>query len=540
MLVGATASIISKATTPQERINKNVMDMLSTVESPSEELIWPVRCLMKMAVVRNCLPSTILMLNATLPNELRWRAPKLRGLASAKRPSLGLFLALVDIILESADEATRYFLNMLDEESGSSYWDSIDDDTKLVLCLVSIRGKHRILLEPECRQWALSRLKQVIEAPSEPIYNDEDSPLPNGWLDEVVTGSFRNAGCDIGLGIDSVVMPCSSPKSESLSNGEISCYRQDMICAQNLIVPQQQTGGLDFDLLIASFLVLVRRGCDWREQTTSTQTLLNIVCDMAGAKTISGFEPKFVFDAATTMRHCALSENVQAAAFLIGGRKGLVLECADLVVTGTIGMAMRDAEIALFNGSLSELRGTVATVYERTTRQDGSPFTPDSSHQHLLWLLDKHVLNVQTYGEFESLSRVGMINPVCAGRICFRAWYCLTYPTILNKSTEWLEGWLRRKLELNSGKSPRRLACAALVRVLLWADETEGLELKDSDDEPLLAGLMEFDGRFMAELAQACCGLIQSIPPHLAEEVMSSFGGSNMYSFEMSLVNSAH
>ena len=99
---------------------------------------------------------------------------------------------------------------------------------------------------------------------------------------------------------------------------------------------------------------------------------------------------------------------------------------------------------------------------------------------------------------------------------------------------------MRHKLELTKETSPRRLACAALVRTLLWADEAAELDLGDGgDDEPLLAAVLGFDGRFMAELAQACCGLIQSIPPHLAEELMSSFGGSNMFSFEASLINSA-
>ncbi|KAL7543993.1 hypothetical protein ACHAXR_013438 [Thalassiosira sp. AJA248-18] len=537
MLVGATASVVSKDGTPQHKFNKNdnIVDMLSTVESPSEDLIWPVRCLVKMAVVRNCLPSTILMLNATIPNELRWRAPKSRGLAAAPRPSLGLFLALVDIILESTDEATRYFLNMMDEETGLPYWNSIDDDTKLALSLVSIRGRHVLLLEPEVRAWALCRLKQEIESPTDSAYNVEGPFLPDGWLKEVVTGAFCNAGCDIGLGFDAMLITNSTSKSEPSNNIEVACYRQDMLRVRDLLVPQQDSGGLDFDLLIAALLILACRGHGWREQF-STQTLLDTVCDMAGRKTIG--EPKFVFDGATVMRQCALAENLQAAAFLIGGKKGLVLECADLVVSN-LALTVKDAEIALLLGSLAELKGTVAPVYEGKPLQEETIFEPNVSHQHLMWLLDKHVLTVQTYGEFDSSSHTtGGVNPVFAGRVCFRAWYCLTHPLILSSSAKWLEGWLRRKLELSSGKSPRRLACAALVRTLLWADETEGLDLNDGDEEHLLAAVVEFDGRFMAELAQACCGLIQSIPPHLAEELMSSFGSSNMYPFESSLINS--
>jgi leucyl-tRNA synthetase len=97
---------------------------------------------------------------------------------------------------------------------------------------------------------------------------------------------------------------------------------------------------------------------------------------------------------------------------------------------------------------------------------------------------------------------------------------------------------LRKKIDLNSGKSTKKLACAALVRALLWADELDDLDSTDSDEEILLATMIGFESRFMAELAQACCGLIQSIPPHLAEEIMSSLGSSNIISFDSSLINS--
>lgn len=533
MLVGATASVLGNEPTSQKKMRKieNVIDMLPSVESPSEEQIWPVRCLIKMAVVRKCLPSAMLMLNATIPNELRWRAPKSRGLSSAPRPSLGLFLALADLILESTEEATRYLLNMMDEETGLPYWFSIGEDTKLALSLISIRGKHIMLQEPEVREWALGRLKEEIESPTDAC-NMESAGLHDGWLKEVVTGAFCNAGCDIGLGLDTTLTSNSTPPPES----EFVCYRQDMLRIRDSLVPQQQSGGLDFDLLIAALLVLARRGHGWRSRIP-TMALLNCVCDMAGRPT--DFEPKFVFDGATVMRQCALTDNLQAAAFLVGGKQGLVLECADIVVSN-LSMTVKDAEIALFRGSLSDLRGTVMHIYEGVNlKEESLIFTPDASHQHLTWLLEEHVLNVHTYGEFDSPSRTGKITPVFAGRVLFRAWCCLTDPCILSSSANWLEGWLRRKLELWNGKSPRRLACAALVRILLWGDETEDLDLSDRGDEPLLAVVMGFDGRFMAELAQACCGLIQSIPPHLAEELMSSFGGSNLYSFEASFIDSA-
>ncbi|KAL7553160.1 hypothetical protein ACHAWF_016409 [Thalassiosira exigua] len=536
MLVGVIASAVSNEPNPSHKVNKNVniVDMLSAVESPSEDLIWPIRCLMKMAVVRKCLPSAILLINATIPNELRWRAPKSRGLASAPRPPLGLFLSIVEIILESTEDATRLLLDMTDEESGLSYWFSIDDDTKLAACLLSVRGKYVLLREPEVRAWVLERLKEEIETLTGYPF------LPDGWLKEIVTGAFCNAECDISLGLDAMLMRCSTSESES-SHGvdEVVCYRKDMLRVRDFLIPKHHSGGLDFDILIPALLILVHRNLEWRDSQLSTQTLLNTVCDMTGQQTI--VEPMYVLDGATLMRQCALSKNVQAAAFLVGvgSRKGLILECADLIVSA-LAMSMRDVEISLFIGSLTELKRNMVVIHEgMEPPPELEKFTPSGNHQHILWLLEEHILKVQTYGEFDYSSKKysGKLSPVFAGRVCFRAWYCLTHPSILSTSAKWLEEWLRLKLELSGGESPKRLACAALVRTLLWADETEELDLSDGDDEPLLAILIGFDGRFMAELARACCGLIQSIPPHLAEELMSSHGGSHVYSFDTSFID---
>jgi hypothetical protein len=533
MLVGTAVSAVSREPAPNLQLNtfENIVDMISNVEIPGDEVIWPVRCLIKMAVVRKCLPTAIMMLNATIPNELRWRAPKSRGLSPFPRPSLGLFLALVGIILESTEEATRYLLNMTDEDSGLHYWFSINDDTRLALSLLQIHGKHVFLLEPEVRAWALDRLKEEIERPTDFTYTYKGPLLSNRWLREAVCGLFCNADCEI-----VIQLPKSMPKT---AHGEAVCYREDMVRVQDLLVPRKLSTGLDYDFVILALLILTSRRCDcWREGEgeISTQTLLNTVCNMAGRK--MDFEPRFIFDGAAVMRLCALADNMQAAAFLIGGKNGLIIECADLLVS-SLEMSIREAETALFAGSLVELMAAVPPLHEGVALQlVSSSFMPSESHHHLLWLLHHHVIDVRTYGEFDSDSRAGKITPVIAGNVCFRAWYCLTRPSDLSSSAKWLEKWLRKKIDLNSGKSTKKLACAALVRALLWADELDDLDSTDSDEEILLATMIGFESRFMAELAQACCGLIQSIPPHLAEEIMSSLGSSNIISFDSSLINS--
>lgn len=552
MLVGTLAAAVSKEPLSEVEQNNadNIVDMVSTASNPSEDVIWPLRCLMKLAVVRNCLPSAILMLNATLSNELRWRAPKSQGLASAPRPSLGLFMSLSGIILESTEKATRFFLSMMDEDSGLPYWYSIDDDTRLALILMSIRGKRVMLQEPEVRTWALDRLHDEIKRPtSDSAYFLNGSLLRKGILTEFVVGALCNAECYLSQGMDAIGLP----KCKAMSRDEdVACYRLDMLRVRDLLVPN--IGGLDYDLVIAALLILARRRCDfWREGShISTRILLNTVCDLAGRK--SDVEPNFIFDGATAMRQCALADNLQAAAFLVGGKKGLIIECMDLLVSN-FDVSVQDAELLLFANSLMELKKAVPLLYGEDSKQeaDATIFVPSERHRHLLWLLQEHVLSIHTYGEFDAESQSsrsrGKVTPVFAGRICFRAWYCLTSPSALQSSALWLENWLRRRVDLASGESPKRLACAALARVLLWADESDDIDFTDNIEEeeeaeeeeqplPLLATVIGLRRHFLAELAQACCGLLQSIPPHLVDELMSSCtaGGPNLISFESSLV----
>jgi hypothetical protein len=527
MLVGTTVSAVSREPAPKLQLNKfeNIVDMMSNIEIPGGDVIWPMRCLIKMAVVRKCLPSAIILLNASIPNELRWRAPKSRGLSGSLRPSLGLFLALLEIILESTNEATRYLLNMTDEDSGLYYWSSINDDTRLALCLLQIHGRHVFLLEPEVRAWTLDRLKEEIETPTDFTYTYKGPLLSNSWLREMVSGAFCNAECDI-------VIQAPKPMPKHV------CYRQDMIRVREYLVPRNHSNGLDYDLVISALLILASRRCDcWREGEVeiSTQTLLNTVCDMAGRK--MDFEPRFIFDGSTVMRLCALADNMQAAAFLIDGKHGFIIECADLLVS-SLEMSVQEAESALFAGDLVELKGAVPFLHERVESEVvSSDFRPNENHHHLLWLLQHQVIDVHSFGEFESASRSGNVTPVFAGKVCFRAWYCLTRPSDLSNSAKWLEKWLRKTLDLNCGESTKRLACAALVRALVWSDEVDDLDSVEGDEIIILATLIGLDSRFMAELAHACCGLIQSIPPHLAEEILSSVGSSNVVSFDSSLID---
>lgn len=123
----------------------------------------------------------------------------------------------------------------------------------------------------------------------------------------------------------------------------------------------------------------------------------------------------------------------------------------------------------------------------------------------------------------------------------FRAWLCLTEKSDIATATKWLEIWLKHHLNLKDGLSTKRLACAVLVRILLWPDEEcSALDLNDDadEDELILASVIGFDIKFLAELSHSCVGLIQSIPPQMQSEIMSGLddGGRNrssMFSFEL-------
>ena len=96
---------------------------------------------------------------------------------------------------------------------------------------------------------------------------------------------------------------------------------------------------------------------------------------------------------------------------------------------------------------------------------------------------------------------------------------------------------MRHQLDLQGGISPKRLSCAALVRVLLWADEEcSALDVNDNKDDQVLGMVVGLDVRFMAELSHACIGLILSIPPSVQSDIISNLGSSNasaIFSFEV-------
>jgi hypothetical protein len=227
-------------------------------------------------------------------------------------------------------------------------------------------------------------------------------------------------------------------------------------------------------------------------------------------------EPAFAFDGSTVMRQCAISGNVSAGAHLIGGRDGLVLMCCDIL--------MQHAEMKMDVAERSLLSPEISPKPSHTDTSDRNEeaslsFRLTEGHRHILWLLDEHVLSLKTFGEFETVHIRGRVDPVFAAKICLRTWYYLMHGGS-DASTEWLVSWLRMRLEMNDGVSRKRLACAALTRTLIWpAAKDDNVTVSNST---LMWETLGVEPKFLVQLVQSCCGLVEALSPPVAEEVLSA------------------
>ena len=73
---------------------------------------------------------------------------------------------------------------------------------------------------------------------------------------------------------------------------------------------------------------------------------------------------------------------------------------------------------------------------------------------------------------------------------------------------EWLDCALRLGMNDRTTKSPYRLACAALIRALLWSEE----------GVPTLATRLQFSNDFLVRLSLSCCGLVEALPASVMEQ----------------------
>jgi hypothetical protein len=517
MLVATTASAVSD---DPESVASAMGETL--FDASHDDLLWPVRCLLEIGVARGYLLTALVLLNVTIPDELRRRARQGHA-SSVSLPPMDLCKKLVTLIVASSPDAAEILLGLVDDQSRSRFWQSLDHEAKLVLSLTKIQDKWPLLRHSEVRDWAREELHKCMRNEHSATMNVFEI-MPTHWLEELCVACLQNAGCDLSELVVEPTAPPSAAASETDSEFDedsaidgLEKHKQEIVETRSALVPATGSGGLDFDLLIPCLLLLEIRKTPWREGNyVATQSLLDAVCYLAGRHNKD--EPLFVFDDATAMKQCALSGNVRAGANLIGGKNGFVLSCCDILIQ-ELSMSMEYAESFFLKDKLS------IDIIKSFEGKDGSsseidePFELRDAHRHVLWLLDEHVLSVRTYGEFETLHIRGRVDPVFAARCAFRAWLCLTAAE-RRKGTAWLESWLRWRLGIHEEKvSCHRLVCAAIARALVWSANGRA-PMESVDSGQMLGHQLKMESKFLVQIAQSCCGLVESVPHSVAEEII--------------------
>jgi hypothetical protein len=472
-------------------------------------ILWPVRCLLKIGVARNRIGTVLLLLNTTIPDELRRRTRF--GSRAVTQPSLELCKSLVMLIVGTAPDSTEILLDLVDERSRLRFWESLDHETRLELSVITMTGFYPLLRDVEIRSWILAELQKCVESEDLASAVNVYVRTPSEWLRTVTLGCLRNAGCNMELLLRPTL---DETKEDVVDNCGFYKFRETVHEARRAVKSTEKTGGLDFDIVIPALLVLDHRQEVWHQDAeSSTRTVLNAVCYQAGRSEVD--EPLFVMNSVVVMRQCVRLGDVEAGAHLIGGKNGFILQICH-TLNEALGCSVEDAErYALNEASNLQNQGLMET------------FTIRDCHRRLLLLLDEHVLKIRTYGEFAE-SR-GTVDPVFAATLFFRTWWIITIP-ILTEATQWLTDWLRQQLHLSimdkNAMSPHRLTCAALIQALIWPqvndrDKSSGEAL----DTTPLANKFEMDGVFLFQLARSCCGMVEALPPNVLES--SESNGTN-------------
>lgn len=495
---GSRACLLLAAISAQSVANEELMLvplMGSTYTKPADEaqfvqdIIWPVRCLLQVGVARKMLPSAMALINAVVPNELRRKR---------HHDSMLLCAALVKLIIGSSHSATELLLEVLEEEESKRFWSSLDHKTQMELALVRIHDKCPLLQQWEVRSWALNCLEGGLHDAA--FDSGRQGQVPTDWLRSLCSCCLVNSGCDI----DGLMAMC--PAAAELDSDGLAERTHELDCMREALISGSGSGGLDFNLFIPALLLLENCNQQWNTATLiSTQSMLNAACSLAGHVTVE--EPLFALDSASLMKQCAVAGNVRAGAALVGGKNGLILECCWVLIE-CCALSMEESEMFLRKEDV-DLQPWCSKHSE--SEKLSEVFALGRGHKHVLWLLSKHVLQVRTYGEFDSSPARGKVEPVFAARCCLRVWYLLTKAQ-LPCASAWLVRWLSRQLGMgNDVVSSKRLACAALTQVLLWS----------RGNCNVLAEQMKLESRFLVQLSQACWGLVESVPPAIAEELLA-------------------
>ncbi len=534
----------------------------SDEEEIFDEILWPIKCLLSVGTKREYLHEVLSILNNTIPDELRHRRSEdEKEEEKAMAPSLPLTKKLIKLILQSDTQALELLMGFVDDQSGTTFWQSLYHPTRLALSLMDVNGSYPFLRHPDVRAWAREELRWCFQGKCD---------LPTTWLQDVSYACLQNASCalnDLQAIEDHDDLTLESAEAKTIDTTiEIDNPIQNMKFkiekTRNALLPKKGYG-IDFDMLIPALLLLEMRNIHWLSSSqlatlsttevpatvkkyVSTQSLLNAACHLAGRSPGSNSNRSrddpllFVgFDGKSAMKQCFQANNVVAGAYLIGGKNGFLLHVCDVLQKG-IGMSIPDAESFLLRDALD-----LTLVKDSKTE-----FSLTEGHQQLLLLLEEHVLEIKTFGDFDFAHNRGKVDPVFCARSILRAWLSLSLADKAAAS-RWLGQWLEDRLGIpstaSSGDTPRsknqngktgkeypvptkhRLACASLVRSLLWpnnaATPTTKMTTPAFSDESVvvdavpLASTMEFEKKLLIELCQSCLGLVESVPPAVVQGI---------------------
>lgn len=474
--------------------------------SSFDHKLWAVRSLLQVGIARDSLSMAILLLNATVPHELRGRTRN-ESIVSDQY-ALELCRSLVALIVSCADQASQLLLDLVDDDTQQPFWESLNHMTRLELSLLEINGKFPLLRTLEVRSWVTAELVKCIESQADESIQPDLHP--DDWLRKLGSACMSNAGCVLAH-----PTICDGYSDEATDKGPDG-YMRHIGLLRAALFASNGTGGLDFDLVILCFLILEKRKVLWCPYSSfSTQDVLNVACYLAGRRNQE--LPLFEVNNTLLMRQCFRSGNVEAGAELIGGQCGLILRCCDILIKYAQ-MTMESAETFLVTSKIPASCGV------ETCNGSDSSFTIQQFHKVILFLISEHVLSIRKYGDFDSTYYRGKVDPVFAARMALLTWWFVTR-SHLHEATPWLTDWLDRKLQLGTPVTveddfdhshqaiPLRLACAAIVRALVWSREDCG-----SAPEDCLASRLKIPGQFIVRLSISCCGLVESLPGYVVKE----------------------
>ena len=448
------------------------MPLFSHSSLTSYTTLWPIQCLLRLAVARNCMSDVLLLLNYTIPCAMRNISESISDI------SLDLCKSIISMILASSTQSATTLLNLVYNDT-DTFWTSITHDTRLELSLLRVHDRYPLLEEPEIRHWALGLLHRGTGLKTD----SSDFALTNNWLQQVCIACFCNVKCDE-VALESL---CIDADGQENPDGQMFLhFEREELVTLNII--NFSEGKLDFDLVIPSLLILEQRCLRWSEKVdVSTQSILNSIC--AFARKASQGKCIFAFDNESVMKQCATMGNIRAAANLLGGNDGLVLRCANIIVHGDA-TKVHGAEEYLIRG-----KQFVDFEHQRvnqTLLSDHHDFDLNVNYHEILWCMQKYVLDTKSYGEVLSMSTCSNADPTFAARVCFRAWLsvCRENHAPVVESGQWLQRWLQQSLIANDSKL---FARAAVIRSLLWTEF----------DEETLGESLGLSSKFLIELSKA-------------------------------------